>query len=88
MQGRLRVGSQSSVLAMACNERDADLAMEFLASRHSPQPLPDPLVGALVALSRESCRPDLVEQLLRVVRETRQPLTGECVTQLSLWADR
>jgi pentatricopeptide repeat protein len=86
MQGRLRVQSQSSVLAMACSERDADLAVEFLASRQSPQPLPASLVRDLVALSRETGRPDLVEQLLGVVRETRQPLTGDGVAQLRLWA--
>ena len=88
MQGQLRVQSHSSVLGMACRERDPDLAMEFLANRHSPQPLPDPLVEGLVALSHETARPQLVEQLLAVVTETRQPLTADTVAQLKLWAQR
>lgn len=88
MQGRLRVQSQSSVLEMACRERDPDLAMEFLANRHSPQPLPDPLVEGLVALSCETARPGLVEQLLTVMRETHQPITADAVAQLRLWAHR
>ena len=88
LQGRLRLQSQSSVLAMACREGDPGLAMEFLAGRRSAQPLADSLVELLVALSRQTQEPQLVEQLLSVVRETRQSLSEEGVAQLKLWAER
>ena len=88
MKGRLRVQSQSSVLAMACRERDAGLAQEVLAGRQSTQPLPQALLQALLALSRESSQPQLMEQLLAVVRDTGQALSVESVAELTEWAKR
>ena len=88
MKGRLRVQSQSSVLAMACRERDAGLAQEVLAGRQSTQPLPQALLQALLALSRESSQPQLMEQLLAVMRDTGQALSVESVAELTEWAKR
>jgi hypothetical protein len=82
------VQSQSAVLAMACREGDADLALQFLGGREAAQPLPGQLVGQLVALSRETGRAEVVERLLAVVRETQQVLSRESTAELQQWAER
>lgn len=88
MQGRLRVQSQSSVLSLACQTTDVELALEYLARWDVLQPVPETVVQSLAALSRESGRPDLMEKLLVVVRGTRQSLGEESATELRLWAER
>ena len=88
MQGRLRVRSHAAVLSLACENRDVELALEYLRKWETAQPLPETLVQAVVAVSRETARPEVVEQVLRVLRETRQTLGPGSAAELRLWAER
>lgn len=88
MEGRLRVQSLASVLSLACRLVDADLALEYLAMWDRTKSLPEPLVGSLVALSRESGRMDVIDSLLAILRELRQPVGVDSAAQFRLWAQR
>lgn len=88
MEGRLRVQSLASVLSLACRLVDADLALEYLATWDRTKSLPEPLVGSLVALSRESGRMDVMDSLLAILRELRQPVGVDSAAQFRLWAQR
>ena len=88
MQGRLRMQGRASVLSLACRSMDADLALEHLATWDVWQQLPDSLVGLLVALSRESGRPEVVERLLQTLHKTQQPVSREVAMELRQWAER
>ena len=88
MQGRLRMQGRASVLSLACRSMDADLALEHLATWDVWQQLPDSLVGLLVALSRQSGRPEVVERLLWTLHKTQQPVSQEVAMELRQWAER
>ena len=88
MQGRLRLKSRTAVLALASRCVDADLAVEHLAMWDMLQVVPDSLVVALVKLSRESGRPDVVEGLLETLQKTQQLVPQEAVTEFKQWAER
>ena len=88
MHGRLRMQGRASVLSLACRSVDADMALEHLAMWDTWQELPDSLVGLLVALSRESRQPEVVERLLQTLHQTQQPVTQEVATEFRQWAER
>ena len=88
MDGRLRVQSQSSVLSVACRHGDVDLALQHLTKWTRGQPLPNTLVESLVALSRESQQPEIMETLLSVLGKTRQSVNEDSVREIIQWANR
>lgn len=88
MDGRLRVQSQSSVLSVACRHGDVDLALQYLTKWTRGQPLPNTLVESLVALSRESQQPEIMETLLSVLGKTRQSVNEDSVREIIQWANR
>lgn len=88
MQGHLRVQSLALVLSLACREVDAGLGLEYLAKWNRTQELPEHIVRSLVALSRESGRPEVVERLLEILWDTRQTVGTESAAEFRLWAER
>lgn len=88
MEGRLRVQSLASVLSLACRLGDADVALEYLAMWDRTKSVPDPLVGSLVSLSRESGKMEVMDTLLAILRELRQPVGVDSAAQFRLWAQR
>ena len=88
MQGRLRMNSQSSVLTMACQMKDDQMALEYLTSWDTAQHLPDGLVRLLIALSRESEATEIMERLLETIHETGQPLGADSAAELRMWGER
>lgn len=87
MQGHLRVQSLALVLSLACREVDAGLGLEYLAKWNRTQELPEHIVRSLVALSRESGRPEVVERLLEILWDTRQTVGTESAAEFRLWAE-
>lgn len=88
MQGRLRVQSLASILLLACRKVDADLTLEYLAMWDSSKSIPEPLVGALVTLSWKSGRVEVMDSLLTILGELRQPVGMDSAAQFKLWAQR